>query len=408
MMKAILLYLVFITLTLLSAATNIAYDRNNVEIEQILSKVVFDIEDISVRPVLNQSKGLYQIKDFDDVSMATSLSVTLNAINNDDPSKANKYTLISALQKQKIHIVVSKASQYRTIYDLNNRNVNVGVEGNAMDLFSMSLSSVFKIMFNKQYNKPQSAITNMIQGGGIDAVMFSEKLPFEFLSKYKEHIRLISIPSMKGFKQVIINKKTYNQDNDVMSIESDLVLIGSNEYISNNQISVNKIIDNIFNNKQIDKLDICNRAYVLQTYQYQKSKCSHFNKMKNIGKLDKPKKQLLNLVKKINSIEDIEVYSYALLKKKTFGGLSKQTELKKLEEIIKYYKEEGGSQKIIIKSYSSSSDAYKGGQKIFKLLKKRGVKRGNMIIKSFNQTKCNKKADMECQYINNKVIFEFL
>ena len=406
-MKHILLYFTLFIYTLLSASTNVAYDRNSVEIEQILSKITFDVKGVSTKPVLNQSKGLYEIKNFEEVSMTTISSVTLNAIFKNDATKANSYTLISPLETQQIHIAVNKLSQYKTIYDLNNRNVNIGIEGNAMDLFSMSLTSVFKIMFNKQYNRPNSAIANMLQGGGIDAVMFSGKVPSAYLTKYKAHIRLISIPSMAGFKQTMIDKKIYNQDSDTMSIESSLLLISTNEYLNNNPMSVNKIIDNIFINKQVNKSGICNKNYVLKTYQYQKSKCISFIRTKNVSKSNKPQKKVLNLVKTITSVEDINIYTNALLHNKGFGGLSKKTELNKLNKLIKYYKEEG-AKKIIIKSYSSNSKAYKEGQKIFKLLKKRGVKRGNMIIKSFNENRCSKKTNIECQYINNKVTFELL
>jgi len=389
------------------ANVNIAYDRNSIKLEQILSKTVFNISNISLKPALNQSKALYKIKHLDDVVMATTHSVTVNALHSKNPDKVNKYTLISTLEKQDIHIVVRKNSKYRTIYDLKARNVNVGIEGNAMDFFTMTLSSALNLNFNNQYYKKEDALSNMLQAGGIDAVIFSDKVPSKLLSKYKNLIRLISIPSIKGLKQTIIAKDIYTQETDSMSVESDMLLVGTNNYINSNPAAINKIVDNIFINKNINKSEICNKNYVIKGLKYQVSKCNNFIKLKNT---DKPKKNIVvyNLVKKISSLEDIEIYTYALVNNKIFGGLSKKTELKKIDKLMEYYKEENGS-KIIIKSYSNNSSAYKGGQKIFKLLKKRGVKRGDMIIKSFNTKKrCDSDKDIDCKYVHTKVKFEFL
>jgi len=404
---------IFFTLILLSQAifanTNIAYDRNNIELEQILSKIVFNIPTIATKPVLNQSKGLYQIKNFDDVSITTIMLITLNAINNNNPNKVKKYTILSPLQQQQLHLVVSKNSRYKTIYDLNNRNVNVGREGNGIDLFTLSLSSVFKLKFNNQYNDTEASILNMIKGAGIDAVMFSDKVPSKYLNKYKDYIRLINIPTMKGFKQSLINKKVYKQNNDTISVASDTLLIATNKYVNNTPDDTNKLIDNIFKNSKIDKSAICNQSYMFPIYPYQKSTCTHYaQSLKSPNKSNYTRKISLSLVKKINTIEDIEIYNYALVKNILFGGLSKKTELKKINLLLKFYKEEGKSSKIIIKSYSSTGNANKAARKLFKILKKKGVSRGKMIIKSFNEQKCSNTSDNNCKYINSKITFEFI
>lgn len=409
-MRVILFFLLLFSNTLF-ANTKIVYDRNNIELEQILSKIVFNIDSVTTKPVLNQSKGLYQIKNFDDVSLATTLSVTLDAINNRDASKIDNYTLVSPLATQQIHIVVSKTSRFKTIYDLNKRNVDVGIEENAMDYFTLSLSSAFNLKFNNQYNDVDRAIFSMINGAGIDAVIFSDKVPSSYLSKYKEYVRLINIPSMRGFKQTIINKDIYKQKNDTISVESDMLLICKNEYAQTNPAEINKMIDNIFKNPKIDKNAICNKNYVIKTAPYQIMACGNFIKLQKEAKeAKKPKsvkKPSLNLIKKIESVEDIQVYNYALVKNKNFGGLNKKTELKKLNQLVKLYKDEEAS-KIIIKSYSSDGNAYQAGQKVFKLLKKKGISRSNMIVKSFNENRCNDKSDTTCIYLNSKVLFEFI
>ena len=65
----------------------------------------------------------------------------------------------------------------------------------------------------------------------------------------------------------------------------------------------------------------------------------------------------------------------------------------------------------MIKSYvnSNETDAYDNAQYIFKQLRRMGVSRSDMIIKSFNNsTFCKNPQKPYCSFLNRKIIFEFL
>ncbi|MDF1875249.1 hypothetical protein JHD48_05850 [Sulfurimonas sp. SAG-AH-194-I05] len=399
------------------ASTQISYDRNNIHLEKILNKITYSEAEISLKPYANQSQALLGIKNLDTVSIVASHVSTIDAIYKSNPTIATKYSVLAFLQEQSIHIAVRKGARFKTIYDLHKRNVNVGREANAMDLFANTLSTVFKLNFKNQYNHTQDALNNMIHNGGIDAVLFTDTVPSNLLLPYKDSIQLLNIPNIQGFKQRLIPKNAYAQSDDVMSIESDLILIATQKYIINNADAVQRLIENIFSSATIKGRTLCTKKYSLRTATRVAKECK-----KNIQVLDsntpkqslqrKPKKRGLNLVKKIETIEDIELYSYPLFKNKSFGKLTRAGELKKIKQLIHFYEEEktlNKKTKLIIKSYSNTGNSYALAQKTFKILKKKGIPRSSMIIKSFNtQKKCNASMHVECKYIQTKILFEFL
>lgn len=115
--------------------------------------------------------------------------------------------------------------------------------------------------------------------------------------------------------------------------------------------------------------------------------------------------------KSITSVNDIEIYYHALFYGKSFLGIDKKTELQKINRLLVYYNEElelNNQTKIVIKSYSNKSNAYNVAQKVFKLLKGKGISRSKMIIKSFNNVKCEKRTNSNCDYLHTKILFEFI
>ncbi len=389
------------------ASIKIAYDKHNIYLEEYLNKITLLIQNIKLIPLDNESIVLYELGQLKTVDLAvTSLSV-LHGINQNDSKKLSNYTLISPLKSEAIFIAVRKDSAYNSIYDLHNRNINFGVENSSIDLFSLTLMSNFDIVFNQYYDNSEIALTNMISGNGLDAVAFSDNINSKIIKKYKNSIRFISVPNIKGFNQIIFKKEKISQEKDLRTIQSDLVLISEKSFTENNPEIVNQIINEI--SKHILENNMCGtNINIIKKYSYLIQTC--IAKKRNHTSTKKIK--ILNLVKKIDSVEDIEVYLYALLKNKSFGGLNKNTEFKKLNKLFNFYKEEkniGNIQKLIIKSYGNSLLNHKGGKKIFKFLQKKGISRGDMIIKSFNiKNQCNNKDNKECQYINSKVNFELL
>lgn len=402
-----------VCINFLLSNTNITYDRNNLFLENSLHKIVSDIPSLSLKPVINESKALYELGKLSTVSLSTTTQTILNGIYQNTPKKLLNYTLLSSLRKEVVYIIVNKSSPYKTIYDLNNRNISINQENSAMDLFTLSLTSSLGLTFNKYYEDTKTAVSNMLQRNGLDAVIFSGSLPSSIIEKYKEYIRLINIPNMESFQSTIIGKDIYRQKEDTRTIQSNILLIGKNEYIKENPEVVNQLINKILEN--INTSFNCTfKVPIIQSYSYLNQMCQNILKDSTsaISKTRKKTKVILNLVKEINSVEDIEIYVGSLFKNTTIGGLSKKTELKKLTKVIQYYTQEKSLEseiKIIIKSYANNASGYRGGKKIFKLLQKKGVSRGNMIIKSFNTKKiCKEENSEECQYLENKVTFEFL
>lgn len=387
------------------ASVKIAYDRNNLFLEEHLNKITSSMESTKLVPMESETAGLYEMGQLDSVNMAVTSIIVLNGINQNDSTKLSKYSLITPLKTESIFIAVNKNSKYKSVYDLNNRNVNFGLENSFLDLFSVTLASSFNLFFNKYYGDNEEALNNMLGGNGLDAVVFSSDINSKLFQKYKGSVRFLSIPNIEGLKQKSFEKTLVSQEKDLYTVKSDLVLIAKKTFLENSPEIANKIVNQA--SKHISSENMCSThiniisksPYLIQACESKKSKGTS-------SKAKEPVK-VLNLVKKIDSIEDIEIYLYAILKNKSFGGLNKETEAKKLHKVVEFFNEEkslGTAKKILIKSYAKGKLGYQGGKKIFKLLQKKGISRGDMIIKSINiQNKCK---DQECLDINSKVSFE--
>jgi len=400
----VLIFLIAIS-SFVFATVRIAYDRNNIYLEEYLNKTTASIENIKLVPMKSDTTVLYELGQLGNVDLAVTNATVLNGINQNDSNKLSNYTLITPLKSEVIFIAVSKNSSYKSIYDLNNRNINFGIENSALDLFSLTLSSNFNLVFNRYYDDSDIALNNMIRGSGLDAVVFSSNIKSELFQKYKDSIRFLNIPNIQGLRQKSFKKTLIFQEKDLHTVKSDLVLISKKEFIENNPEIANQIINQVSNHISIENMCSTNIS-IIQSYSYLNQVCQAKRKSKFPNKQVK----VLNLIKKINSIEDIEIYLYSLLKNESIGGLNKDTEIKKLNKLVAFFKEEkslGGAEKLIIKSHANGSLGYKGGKRIFKLLRKKGISRSDMIIKSFN-LKNDCKDNEECQYINNKVVFELL
>lgn len=410
-----LLILIASLFSFLLSESKISYDRTNIELERVLYKSVNNLNDLSLNPALDESRALYNLGRLNDVVMATTLSTTLEGIYKQNPSKLSKYQIVAPLKKGKLHLVVNKNSPYRTIYDLDGRNLNVGKENNGIHLFSRTLSNSLNIYFKPQFYAQKDAISAVISGA-LDAVLFVSDEPEEILVAYKEHIRLINIPVIDGFTNTVIKKENYALEDDINTINADLVLLAKKSFIqSYGQTS--QIIKNLLNHNKSRLGELCsNNYYKVELSTYFTSECSAIKvkqaeSKKSTFKSKRKEKSTFTLVKPINSIEDVVVYYQSFKGIKTLGGLNKKTELDKLKKVVQFYKEESeesSPSKLLIKSYSNHNDSYTQGKLISKKLRKLGINRNYIIIKSFNRKTSYKNDDKRHNYLNKIIKFEIL
>jgi len=397
----------------LMAAVTTSYERSNEDAQKIVSEVFSGVKNISLSPVQNEGKALYQLSHTDNTVMSLCYSSTLDGIRqHSSEDKLSKYLLVTPLLKGQVHLIVSSNSRFKTIYDLERHNVSMGEEGTSTHLTAQSIFIDANINVSEFHYSLNEAMRRLI-GGGLDAVVALGKAPIDVLGNYDGKFKLISVPSTGNHQSATIDASNYNLSANTMTLASDLLLIAKKESVSKYSLNtlLSQVTRNLLHGQGTDVNAICsgNGNYGLNVSPTLRSTCTQYqNELVSSGKSKVVVS--LDLLRQANTIDDVEIYYDSLRQNKAVGGLSSDTELAKLKQVYNFYKSAGGS-KLMIKSYvnSNESDAYENAQFIFKTLRKMGISRSNMIIKSFNQsTFCKNPQKPHCGFLNRKITFEFI
>jgi len=398
------------------AGVNVSYDSKNDAVSSLVAKLFGGVENISLNPASNEAKALYDLKTLSSPTMAICYSNTIDGIKAQGGSeKLDEYLMLTPLLKGQLHLIVRANAPFKSIHDLERHNVSMGLSGSALNLTSKTLfidSNVGVSEFNYDLNEAMGRLL----GGGVDAVVAIGNAPIEELKKYQGHFKLLNVAS-SGKKSTTIGADKYGLSGDVISVASDLILIAKKEVVTQNNLTplASKITRKLISDKLSSVEAICsnNGGYSLSVSPTLSTTCTQYqNELISSGK--KEVVITLDLLRQANSIEEIELYIDSLQSSQMIGGLSKDTELSKLQQVynlLKKQKERSPNAKLMIKSYvgSTQSDGYENAQVIFKYLQKSGISRGDMIIKSFNQdTFCKDPKKQHCNFLNRKLLFEFI
>jgi hypothetical protein len=406
----------FLCITNFLFATNtVTYERYNDDAVNLVPELFSGINSLSLSAIENESTALYKLSHTSNTIMSLCYSTTLEGIEaHGGASKLSKYTLVAPVKKGQLHLIVPIRSRFKSIYDLERHNVSMDIEGTATDLIAQTLFLDAKITVSAFHYDLNEAMRRLI-GGGLDAVVALGKSPIDVLQNYQGKFKLITVPASSGHKSVIINGSSYGLSTNTPTLSSDLLLIGKKDAIEKQSLNplLSKITRNLLHSNQADVQSICanNGIYPLSVSSTLRSSCNQYqNELQSSGEHKGEVIVALDLLRQANSIEEIEIYNDALRHNKAVGGLSYDTEVAKLKQVHRFYKNAHGS-KLIIKSYvnSNEGDAYQNAQFIFKQLRKMGINRGDMILKSFNQsTFCHNNQKAHCNFLNRKILFEFL
>jgi len=404
----------FILLTYSLVATVVtSYERNNDDANRLVSELFNGVSNISLSPTANESQALYQLANADSTIMSLCYSTTLENIKKHSSSdKLSKYLLVTPVLKGELHLIVLAHSRFKTIYDLEKHNIGMGLEGSATDLIAQTLFVDANIPVSEFHYTLNESMRRLI-GGGVDAVVALGKAPIDILGNYQGKFKLLSVPSTGDHQSATIEANHYNLSRNVMTIASDLLLIAKKDALKGQNLNtlLSKSTRNLLHANGTDMNSICsnNGNYGLNVSPTLRSSCKYQNELANSGNGGEVM-VTLDLLRQANSLEQVEIYNDALRQNKAVGGLSFDTEAAKLKQVYDFYKRGGGS-KLMIKSYvnSNENDAYLNAQFVFKHLRKMGIHRSDMIIKSFNQSNfCKNTQKAHCNFLNRKIVFEFI
>lgn len=409
-MKSLIIFFLFNYFLIAGVTTS--YENNNDDARILIPKLFNGVNNISLSPTNNESQALYQLSHKKETLMSLCYSTTLEGIIKHNTSdKLSKYMLVTPILKGEVHLIISANSRFRTINDLEKHNVSMGVEGTANNLIGKSIFLDANIPISEFHYSFNEGMRRLL-GGGIDAVVALGKSPLALLSNYKGKFKLLSIPSNGTHRNATIRNDVYGLAGNTMTISSDLLLIAKRKEIEQHSLNtlLSQVTRNLLHSNGVDIPSLCsnNGNYGLSVSSTLNASCTQYkNELANSGK----GKVIvaLDLLRQANSIEEVEIYNDALRKNKAIGGLSFDTESAKFKQVYDFFKKEKGS-KLIIKSYvnSNEGDAYTNAKFIFKYLRKMGINRGDMIIKSFNNNNfCLDNKQHECNFLNRKIIFEF-
>ncbi|KIM05301.1 MAG: hypothetical protein KU29_09880 [Sulfurovum sp. FS06-10] len=398
---------------LLMAGITTSYERDNDDAGRLVPEMFSGVSSISLSPTENESKALYQLSHNANTVMSLCYSTTLESIKqHGSADKLSKYLLVTPVLKGELHLIVPANSRFKTIHDLERHNVSMGLEGTATHLTAQSIFVDANIAVSEFHYDLNEAMRRLI-GGGLDAVVALGKSPIAVLDNYKGQFKLVSVPSTGSHASATIQGSQYGLSRNVMTMATDLILIAKKDAVSQYSLNtlLSKVTRNLLHGNGTDINSICsgNGNYGLMVSPTLGSSCTQYqNEASSSGK-----GQVLvslDLLRQANSIDDVEIYSDALRQNKAIGGLSSDTEIAKLKQVYGFYKNSQGA-KLMIKSYvnSGESDAYNNAQQIFKQLRKMGIGRSDMIIKSFNEsTFCKDTQKPHCGFLNRKITFEFI
>lgn len=397
--------------TLLFSTVTISYDRNNDDAQTAISQTFNGVDNISLSPAPNEGKALYELGNFDQTVMAVCYSSTLDGIaQHGGSNKLSKYMLVTPLVKGELHLIVRKDSKFKSIYDLERRNISMGYDGSAVNLTAKSIFVDANIAVS-EFNYELNEAMRRLLGGGIDAVVAIGHAPISILQNYEGKFKLLNVPSTGNYKSATIQGSKYGLGKDTMTFAGDLLLIAKKDAVA--KYSLNTLLSSVTrnllqsNNSTLNEICSNNGNYGLSVSPSLRSSCTQYqNELASQGSSEVV--ITLDLLRQANSIGEIEIYNDALRHNTAVGGLSFDTEQAKLKQLSALFAKEKGA-KLLIKSYvnSSEGDAYSNAQYIFQYLRKTGVNRSNMIIKSFNESSfCHDPNKPYCSFLNRKITFE--
>ena len=404
--------ILFSLLTLsLTASVTTSYERDNDDAGRLVAELFSGVNNISLSPVKNESKALYQLSHNDNTAMSICYSTTLENIKRHSKvDKLSKYLLVTPLLKGELHLIVSSNSRFKTIYDLERHNIGMGLEGTATHLIAQSIFLDANIPVSEFHYTLNESMRRLI-GGGLDAVVALGKAPIDVLKNYKGKFKLITVPSTGSHMAATIDGSKYGLSSSTMTLASDLLLIAKKDSVNKQSLNtlLSKVTRNLLHANETDVNSICsgNGNYGLSVSRSLSSSCTQYQ---NELASSRGKKVVvaLDLLRQASSLEMVEIYNDALRYDKAVGGLSFDTESSKLKQVYNFYKQNKGA-KLMIKSYvnSNEGDAYSNAQYIFKQLRRMGIPRSDMIIKSFNQSSfCQDTKKPYCNFLNRKITFE--
>lgn len=403
---------ILLTYSLVAGITT-SYERNNDDAGRLVPELFNGVDNLSLSPAENESKALYQLAHRDNTVMSLCYSTTLEGIKrHSSTDKLSKYLLVTPVLKGELHLIVRANSRFKTIYDLERHNVGMGFQGGATHLTAQSVFVDANIAVSEFHYSLNESMRRLI-GGGLDAVVALGKAPIDVLGNYEGKFKLLSVPSTGHHRSATIQASQYGLSRNVMTLASDLLLIAQKDAVNKQSLNtlLSKVTRNLLHAHGTDVNSICsgNGNYGLNVSPTLRSSCIQYeNELASSGK-GEVVAVALDLLRQANSLEEVEIYSDALRQNKAVGGLSFETEAAKLKQVYGFYKNGGGS-KLMIKSYvnSNENDAYLNAQFIFKQLRKMGISRSDMIIKSFNQSSfCKNPQKPHCGFLNRKITFEF-
>ena len=409
-MRGLILITLF-TCSLLATVTS-SYESSNDDAERLMPELFNKVNSVSLSPMPNESKALYQLSHNANTVMSLCYSTTLENIKKHSKAdKLSKYLLVTPVLKGEVHLIVSINSRFKTIYDLERHNIGMGPVDTATNLIAQSIFLDANIPVSEFHYTLNESMRRLI-GGGLDAVVALGKVPIDVLGSYRGKFRLLNVPSTYH-RATTIDGTNYGLASNTNTMASDLILIAKKDAVDKYSLNtvLSKVTRNLLYANGTDTSSICsdNGNYGLSVSPTLSSTCTQYqNEQLRSG--SKKLVMTLDLLRQADSIDAVEIYTDALRQNKTVGGLSSETEVAKIKQVYNFYKEAKGS-KLMIKSYvnSNENDAYENAQYIFKQLRRMGISRSNMIIKSFNNsTFCKNPQKPYCNFLNRKITFEFL
>ncbi|KIM05384.1 MAG: hypothetical protein KN64_02515 [Sulfurovum sp. AS07-7] len=396
----------------------VSYERTNEDAQAMVSKIFSGLEGVSLSPAQNEAKALYELKSSTSPTMALCYSNTIDGIKKQGGAeRLLEYMMITPLLKGELHVIVRAGdTRFKSINDLERHNVGMGLSGTALNLMAKSLF-VDNDIGVSEFNYELEESMGRLMGGGLDAVVAIGQAPIGTLKRYEGKFKLLNVASVNNSRSATIPASSYGLSGDVMSIASDLLLIGKKDSIAQNNLTplMSKLTRKLISHKSTNMESICsnNGQYPIPVASTLASNCTQYqNELVSSGK--KEVVVTIDLLRVASRIEDIEIYMDALSANQMVGGLSNDSENAKLKQVFGYFqkhKESSPNSKLLIKSFvgSSQGDAYSNAQVVFKYLQKSGISRGDMVIKSFNQDSfCLNPQKPHCNFLNRKVIFEFV
>ena len=410
-MRGLIIFILF-TYSLLATVT-ISYERSNDDAERLVPELFNKVNNISLSPATNESKALYQLSHNSNTVMSLCYSTTLENIKKHTKGdKLSKYLLVTPVLKGEVHLIVSINSRFKTIYDLERHNVGMGIADSATNLIAQSIFLDANVPVSEFHYTLNESMRRLI-GGGLDAVVALGKAPIDVLGNYQGKFRLLNVPSTSYHRATTIDGSNYGLASTTSTVASDLLLIAKKDSVYKYSLNtmLSQITRNLLYANGTDVNSICsdNGNYPLSVSPTLNSTCTQYQN-EQLSSGNKKVVVTLDLLRQANSIDSVEIYSDALRQNKAVGGLSFDTEVAKIKQVYNFYKKAQGS-KLMIKSYvnSNETDAYDNAQYIFKQLRRMGVSRSDMIIKSFNNsTFCKNPQKPYCNFLNRKILFEFL